>query len=183
MRKKIYIINNGLKDLRGHYFETAVSIAEASRALGLRPLLAAHVTCPSDIIPDGLDFHPVFTTDHWVCQPPLPQPELRDLRGELAPLRANSIVALRDGTIDFEQYLKARFIIDEAIQEGCVYSPARPVGAPCRPTGRLTLPEGADQAGGPGLPASRRRGVGAPREDDRSGRPCHPSSGIAFEGS
>ena len=93
MKKNIYIINNGLKDLRGHYFETAVSIAEASRALGLRPVLAAHVTCPSDIIPDGLDFHPVFTTDHWVCQPPLPQPELRDLRGELAPLRANSIVA------------------------------------------------------------------------------------------
>jgi glycosyltransferase involved in cell wall biosynthesis len=111
MAKKLYIINNGLKDLRGHYFETAVSIIEASCQLGLCPVLAAHVTCPRDIVPDEMEFHPVFTTDHWVAQAPPPQTSLRGLRGELAPLLAYPIEALRSGTIDFDQYLKARFVL------------------------------------------------------------------------
>jgi glycosyltransferase involved in cell wall biosynthesis len=121
---KLYIINNGLKDLRGHYFETSVSIAEASWGCGLRPVLAAHLTCPSDIVPDGLEFHPVFTTDHWVGHQPPAQPDLVDLRGELAPLLASPIEALRAGTIDFDRYLRARFRLDEeATQDAAASEP------------------------------------------------------------
>jgi hypothetical protein len=42
MKPKLYIINNGLKDLRGHYYETSVSIAEAS--LSMRHLSQRHRT-------------------------------------------------------------------------------------------------------------------------------------------
>ena len=66
MGNKFYIINNGLKDLYGHYFETAVSVAEAARDLGWTPLLATHYTCPKDLVPSWLAFHPVLHTDHWM---------------------------------------------------------------------------------------------------------------------
>lgn len=69
MKRKLYIVNNGLKDLRGHYFETAVSIAEAARDLGWQPLLGAHQTCPRDLAPDWLPVFPVFGTDHWMSIP------------------------------------------------------------------------------------------------------------------
>ena len=80
MPAKLVIVNNGLKDLRGHYFETAVSIAEAAREAGLRPVLAAHVRCPADLMPGWLEFHPAFTTDHWMSggeepNPPAPFPK------------------------------------------------------------------------------------------------------------
>jgi hypothetical protein len=110
MRRKLYIINNGLKDLRGHYFETSISIAEASRSLGLFPVLAAHVACRSDIVPDGLEFHRAFTTDHWMPHPPPPRPDSGGLRGELAALAANSIDDLIDGRIGFAAYFTARFL-------------------------------------------------------------------------
>jgi hypothetical protein len=76
MMPKLIIINNGLKDLRGHYFETSVSIAEAARRLGYRPILAAHVTCQRGIMPDWLEFYPLFCTDHWMNDPPAPAPDL-----------------------------------------------------------------------------------------------------------
>ena len=107
MERKLYIINNGLKDLRGHYFETSVSIAEAGRSVGLLPVLAAHVTCPRDIVPDGLEFHAAFTTDHWMIAAsaalsPTPRPA-----GPSWPIvAANSIEALRSGVrSDFDDYL------------------------------------------------------------------------------
>ena len=112
MKPKLYIINNGLKDLRGHYHETSVSIAEASLSMRLHPVLAAHVTCPSDIVPAGLEFHAAFTTDHWMTEAPPPQADLRGLRGELTPLLSHSIEALADGKIGFEEYLRARFFPD-----------------------------------------------------------------------
>ena len=105
---KLYIINNGLKDLRGHYFETSVAVAEASQSLGLHAILAAHVTCPCDIVPEGLDFHGAFTTDHWMAHPPSAQPDLHGLRGELTRLAAHSIEDLMAGKIRFDEYLEAR---------------------------------------------------------------------------
>jgi hypothetical protein len=132
MDRKLYIISNGLKDLRGHYFETAVSIAEASRGVGLRPVLAAHVTCPSDIVPDGLEFHPVLTTDHWMVKPPPLPPDLYGLRGELVPLFDSPIEALLDGSIGFDRYLLARFLIPlEPVQEVAPPTPP-PLGPPGR---------------------------------------------------
>ena len=64
---KFYIINNGMKDLRGHYFETAISIAEAARDMGWRPILTGHATCELGMIPEWLEFYPVFRTDHWMA--------------------------------------------------------------------------------------------------------------------
>src|SRR5262245_41972735 len=97
MAGKLLIVNNGLKDLRGHYFETAVSIAEAAERLGLRPVLGAHVDCPPSIIPDWLEFFPVFTTDHWMNGPPGNTPDLRGLRTELGPLYQTGINSVLSG--------------------------------------------------------------------------------------
>ncbi len=66
MEKKFYIVNNGLKDLYGHYYETAISVAEAARDLGWTPILAAHTSCPKDLVSGWLSFHPVLRTDHWM---------------------------------------------------------------------------------------------------------------------
>ena len=110
MRRKLYIINNGMKDLRGHYYETSVSIAEASRAAGLQPILAAHVRCPGDIVPPGLEFYACLTTDHWMMEPPPAQPDLAGLRCDRALLAANTIDDLIDGRIGFTEYLDARFV-------------------------------------------------------------------------
>jgi glycosyltransferase involved in cell wall biosynthesis len=112
VERKLYIINNGMKDRRGHYLETAVSVAEASWGLGLRPVLAAHVSCPRDLVPSGIEFHPVFTTDHWMTDVPPPPLALPGIRGELALLLANPIEALCEGTVTFDQYLRAQFILD-----------------------------------------------------------------------
>ncbi len=116
MTRKLYIINNGLKDLRGHYFETSVSIAEASRALGLQPVIAAHVQCPCDIVPTGLEFHAAFTTDHWMTEPPSAQPDLSGLHRHSIRLAANMI----DGGIAFTEYLQARFHRQAGSQQGVV---------------------------------------------------------------
>jgi hypothetical protein len=75
MTPKLLIINNGLKDLCGHYFETSISVAEAARDLGYRPILAAHTTCQPGIIPSWIEFHPLFCTDHWMLDPPVLPPE------------------------------------------------------------------------------------------------------------
>src|SRR5262249_2716774 len=60
------------KDLRGHYYETALAVAEAARDQGLQPVLAAHVSCPAELAPGWLPFFPVFRTDHWM-PPRLPR--------------------------------------------------------------------------------------------------------------
>lgn len=70
MRKRFIIVNNGLRDHRGHYFETSMSVAEAARRAGWRPVLATHVDCRPDLLPDWLEAHPLFRTDHWMDQPP-----------------------------------------------------------------------------------------------------------------
>ncbi len=107
--RKFIIINNGMKDLRGHYFETSVSIAQSARQLGLEPVLAAHVTCDELIAAPTIDIHRVMTTDHWMPEPPPPALDRHGVRGELAPVLAAPISALLDGSIDFRDYLAARF--------------------------------------------------------------------------
>ncbi|HEX5445144.1 MAG TPA: hypothetical protein VFW87_15000, partial [Pirellulales bacterium] len=70
MQPQLIILNNGLRDHRGHYFETSISVAEAARRAGWRPVLATHVECRPELLPDGLDAYPIFRTDHWMDQPP-----------------------------------------------------------------------------------------------------------------
>lgn len=109
MPAKLLILNNGLKNLRGHYFETAVSIADAARKCGYQPILAAHVSCPRDIIPDWLEFYPIFCTDHWMNDPAPPPPALDGLRGDAVAQARVPFEAVREGKATVADYLRARF--------------------------------------------------------------------------
>lgn len=75
---KFLVLSNGLRDQVGHYFETSVSVADAARRFGFRPILATHVECRCDIFPDWIETHALFHTDYWMREPPLVQdPEAR----------------------------------------------------------------------------------------------------------
>ncbi len=76
VKRKLVILNNGLKDHRGHYFETSISLAEAARANGWTPILATHATCRMDMLPPWLSVFPLFTTDHWMVEPPAAAPDV-----------------------------------------------------------------------------------------------------------
>ncbi|HVX10979.1 MAG TPA: hypothetical protein VHC22_07360 [Pirellulales bacterium] len=67
---KFLILSNGLRDHVGHYFETSVSVAEAARRQGFRPILATHVECRRELIPAWLETHALFHTDYWMREPP-----------------------------------------------------------------------------------------------------------------
>lgn len=137
MASKLLIVNNGLKDLTGHYFETSVSIADAARKLGLRPLLAAHVSCPPDLVPDWLDFYPLCCTDHWMAAAAPPPPNLRGLRGEVAALVTVTADAVLDGTYTVADYLRARLEPLAFLEEPAAITPkpevARAVPLPAVP--------------------------------------------------
>jgi len=75
LKPKFIILHNALKNLCGHYFETSISIADAARRAGVHPVLATHVDCPADLFPDWLDVHRIFTTDHWMNDPPAASPK------------------------------------------------------------------------------------------------------------
>jgi hypothetical protein len=109
MKPKLLIINNGLKDLRGHYFETSISIAEAAHRLGYRPILATHATCQPGIIPDWVEFYPLFCTDHWMLGPPTPPPDLHTIRGHARALYQVSIDTVVRGGATVHDYLVSRF--------------------------------------------------------------------------
>lgn len=83
MKQKLIIVNNGLRDYRGHYFETSISLADAARRAGLHPVLATHVDCPTAMLPEWLESYPIFRTDHWMATPPAASPELRGLSMDL----------------------------------------------------------------------------------------------------
>ncbi len=76
MTQKLIILNNGLRNHLGHYFETSISIAEAARRAGLHPVLATHVDCRTDLLPMWLESYPIFCTDHWMAQEPAVPPDL-----------------------------------------------------------------------------------------------------------
>jgi hypothetical protein len=67
--RKFLLLSNGLRDQLGHYFETSVSVAEAARRVGLHPVLGTHVDCVGNLLPDWLESHALFRTDHWMWQP------------------------------------------------------------------------------------------------------------------
>ncbi|MEY4394708.1 MAG: hypothetical protein RL595_1957 [Planctomycetota bacterium] len=108
--RKFYIINNGMKDLRGHYFETAVSIAQAAKDLGWHPILCAHSTCETGLTPEWLEFYPVFRTDHWMAGPAKPF-ETDEIQINLAKYRNSNIENLKFGMATFDDYIASRFFI------------------------------------------------------------------------
>jgi hypothetical protein len=61
----LVIVTNGLKDCRGHHYETAIAIAEAAADAHLTPILAPHVDCQADLVPTWLPSLPSFRTEYW----------------------------------------------------------------------------------------------------------------------
>ena len=107
---KFYIINNGMKNLRGHYFETAISIAEAARDMGWRPILTGHATCELGMIPEWLEFYPVFRTDHWMASKIEDQSHIETLIN-FAEYQKTSIKNVKAGKATFQQFINSRFYI------------------------------------------------------------------------
>ncbi|HET6882011.1 MAG TPA: hypothetical protein VFI31_17725 [Pirellulales bacterium] len=70
---KVLVLTNGLRDQLGHYYETSVSVADAARKLGFRPILATHVDCRRELLPFWLETHSLFHTDHWMREAPAPE--------------------------------------------------------------------------------------------------------------
>ncbi len=109
METKLLIVNNGLKDLRGHYFETGISTAAAARAAGLRPILAAHATCPDGLVPPEIECLPLCRTDHWVVGGVATGPDLLGVRCRPAAMTRTPIDRILESPDRFAEYLAARF--------------------------------------------------------------------------
>ena len=107
MSSQLLIVNNGLRDLRGHYYETGVSVAEAAAAAGLRPSLFAHADCAADLL--GGEFVPLFRTDHWIAEPPSAGQKSRGIRHDPARAASRTIDAVLAGKATLRDYLEARF--------------------------------------------------------------------------
>src|SRR4051794_11835679 len=80
--RQFIVVNNGMTEMRGHFMETAVSMIEAARAAGFRPVLALHRECPVAELPEWIDCLPFFRTDHWGNVCPLGPPQSDGLRGD-----------------------------------------------------------------------------------------------------
>ena len=65
MRPKFIIVNNGMTGLRGHYYETGVSVAREAQNRGFHTAMATHAAFTEQALPPGLDFYPLFRVDHW----------------------------------------------------------------------------------------------------------------------
>jgi glycosyltransferase involved in cell wall biosynthesis len=102
-------------NLIGHYFETAVSVLEAARAKGLQPILATHVACPTDIIPDWLETYPLFTVHHWLSDFPVrPAPSIPGFRGDPYAQRQVTIEKVLSGQSTIEEYIRSRIAMPDA---------------------------------------------------------------------
>ncbi len=108
MKQKFIIVNNGLRDYRGHYFETSISLAEAARRAGLHPVLATHVECPANLLPDWLEKYPIFRTDHWMAEPPAPLPD-PDVKVDLYQTAHCDIRSVKKGTATVRKLVSERF--------------------------------------------------------------------------
>lgn len=109
MKQKLIIVNNGLRDYRGHYFETSISMAEAARRAGLHPVLATHVECRTDVLPNWLECYPIFRTDHWMAGPPAESPELSGVVVDPYASRAAGIDAVINGESSVRQFVAENF--------------------------------------------------------------------------
>lgn len=99
-----------MKDLRGHYFETAISIAEAARDMGWHPILTGHATCEPGMIPEWLEFYPVFRTDHWMSSKNQDYSHIETLIN-FAQYHHASIENVKTGKATFQQFINSRFFI------------------------------------------------------------------------
>lgn len=109
MRGKFVILNNGLRDHCGHYYETSIALAEAARRNGWNPVLATHAQCPASLLPEWLDSYPIFCTDHWMAAPPAEPPDLGDFRSDLHGARQVTIEQVRRGEATIRDFISSRF--------------------------------------------------------------------------
>lgn len=109
MKQKLIIVNNGLRDHLGHYFETSVALAEAARRAGLHPVLATHVDCRVDLLPTWLESYPIFCTDHWMTEPPADPQDLSGIPLDpyASPQGALETIRCRESTV--RQFLASRY--------------------------------------------------------------------------
>ncbi|MFO0972711.1 MAG: hypothetical protein U1A27_04620 [Phycisphaerae bacterium] len=109
MASRFFLITNSLRDLRGHYFETSVSICQAARELHLVPVLGVHADCQLGIFPPGIDAVPIFCTDHWMGGPPADPPAFDD--EGISVYQAHRVAAadVRAGRASVRDYVDAHF--------------------------------------------------------------------------
>ena len=109
MRPKFIIVNNGMTGLRGHYYETGVSVARAAQNRGFQTVMATHASFDAAALPSGVDIYPLFRVDHWGIKATTEAPGLFGLRGSLCALRKTTIDDVLSGAATMEQYLLSRF--------------------------------------------------------------------------
>lgn len=102
MVRQFVIVNNGMTEMRGHYFETAISIAEAARDAGFWPLLVVHQNCPVEDLPNWLECWPHFRIDHWGTQIEFGPRERDGIRGDRKAM-------LDSATGNISNWLSARY--------------------------------------------------------------------------
>ena len=109
MQSKFVVLSNGLRDQCGHYYETSISVAEAARRNGFRPVLATHVDCPASLVPDWLETYPMFCTDHWMSGPPAEPPDLAQICANPYSRPRVAVGDVRDGRASVRDLLASRF--------------------------------------------------------------------------
>ncbi len=122
MKQKLIIIQNGLKDLVGHYFETAVSVAEAARTAGMHAVLGVHVHCPTSLFPDWLEVYPLFCTDHAMGTPAAEPPDLQDIISDpYGPqVLMESVIA---GEVTLRDFLESQLVRPQPPKEEAIKQP------------------------------------------------------------
>jgi len=114
VRAKFLLLNNGLKDLLGHYYESSISVAEAARAIGLLPALATHVSCPTDILPEWIHAYPLFRVDHFGVDAAQVAPEIPGLRADPYAQGRLTIEDVCSGKATVEDYVRAHVELPES---------------------------------------------------------------------
>lgn len=109
MSKKFVILANGLRDQRGHYYESSMSLAEAARRNGSRAVLATHVDCPLSLLPDWLETYAIFCTDHWMSLPPADPPDLAQIRANPYSRPRITSDEVREGRASIRDLIASRF--------------------------------------------------------------------------
>ena len=107
MTAKFLLVNNGLKDLVGHYYESSISVAEAARASGYEPALATNVSCPTDILPEWIQAYPLFRGDHFGVDAAQRLPNIQGLRADPYTQVRLNIEDVRGGQATVEEYIRA----------------------------------------------------------------------------
>jgi hypothetical protein len=108
MKSKFIIVNNGMTELRGHYYETGISVAREAEKRGFHTAMATHAAFDDDALPGCVDFYPLFRVDHWAVKVVAEVPGFHGLRGCLSALRKTTIEDVLAGAATIEQYLVAR---------------------------------------------------------------------------